>query len=582
MLVLRGIFDALSIALRHTFVFRFFYYPLFVLFLISVYASQSRDVIRRTFEFVYAGNFTVIFGLATTILLLFFTYKFTINNYRDNILTTPVYVNDFVGFIITLLIFLSISIILGLAIGDDNGGTGSVIYNYIGISGSIPVLLLFISIVTWALYFLARLSNRHGIPATLIFLAWIIIGSALGTKFPVRFIDGGEGQKPRPKLIEIVDEWKASNRKLVFVAASGGGIRAAYWTQIVLKELSGDKNIALISSVSGGTFGAASFIMERQSKINNHHRENFESDFLAFSLSGMLFSELAYKIIYPVYYPFRNKKIFGLEIYLPNSGDVLAEAFNNDWAKYNGYNKPLSELAKDDMAIALVANSTDVFTGKRVLTSSISLDEITVDSAKAVDLIGLTYLENPQPSEQNLKISEVVINSARFPLISPAALFDPGASNSVNPLKLVDGGYFDNIGAETLFDIISSLDPNTRKRVVVYAIFNSPDIKTDSGSGVCTFKSVAGEPNLTEWFGGLRTPLKAVFSSWDAHGLLALQRIADIPDVTVRLINLGDFLERKPKCDLPLGWTLSKCAREAMNTSLDRLKKKSLDYCQLE
>lgn len=64
-----------------------------------------------------------------------------------------------------------------------------------------------------------------------------------------------------------LQQWQAANpqKKMILVAAAGGGIRAAYWTGLLLGKIQDDypefrDQLFAISGVSGGALGAAAFV----------------------------------------------------------------------------------------------------------------------------------------------------------------------------------------------------------------------------------------------------------------------------------------------------------------------------------
>src|SRR5262249_51136883 len=84
--------------------------------------------------------------------------------------------------------------------------------------------------------------------------------------YQVRKLDSG--LKDRLAVQEAAGRWDSQNnarRPVLFVTAAGGGIRAAYWAAAVLGRLEDcvpefHKSIFSVSSVSGGSLGAAAFV----------------------------------------------------------------------------------------------------------------------------------------------------------------------------------------------------------------------------------------------------------------------------------------------------------------------------------
>jgi hypothetical protein len=122
----------------------------------------------------------------------------------------------------------------------------------------------------------------------------------------------------------------------------------------------------------------------------------------------------------------------------------------------------MAELAryKDDWLPAIFLNGASVKTGRRIITSDITIEpecqssdflNIGPDLPSAVDFFCLT--------RQKIPLSTAVHNSARFPYISPAGTLwmNDGAGHRWKADRIVDGGYVEAEGASTLFDILGAL-----------------------------------------------------------------------------------------------------------------------------
>src|ERR1700693_4395525 len=91
---------------------------------------------------------------------------------------------------------------------------------------------------------------------------------------------------------------------MIFVAAQGGGARAAYWTALVLQQLNtkshGEfgKHLFAVSGISGGTLGSVAFIGSlSHPKASPHTLEDFVGDdFLSPILAALVFPETVQRI----------------------------------------------------------------------------------------------------------------------------------------------------------------------------------------------------------------------------------------------------------------------------------------------
>ena len=128
--------------------------------------------------------------------------------------------------------------------------------------------------LTWLMCFLAFAFDKDRIPLALpVLLAASLCGLIPNQhRYPTENWTSG---LPRDASIALdqrriyqQEKNSADGRPLVAIAASGGGIRASYWTTHVLERLASDipgfeHDIALISSVSGGSVGHM-YYLDRQ------------------------------------------------------------------------------------------------------------------------------------------------------------------------------------------------------------------------------------------------------------------------------------------------------------------------------
>src|SRR5207249_2563444 len=61
-------------------------------------------------------------------------------------------------------------------------------------------------------------------------------------------------------------------------------------------------------------------------------------------------------------------------------------------------------------------------------------------------------------AERDLRLSTAAVLGARFPWVTPAATVEDHRFPNTDRVKLVDGGYVDNSGVETILDLRDSLD----------------------------------------------------------------------------------------------------------------------------
>ncbi len=377
----------------------------------------------------------------------------------------------------------------------------------------------------------------------------------------------GSGGEPRPRdpVADHLREWIAQRPEIaadpgaepypVFVvAAEGGGIRAAYWTALVLATLE-DRHpgfachVFAVSGVSGGSLGGAVFAAltaERWNESGAVHahpcppraetrdmraavRGILGRDFLGPAVAGWLFPDFVQRFL-----PFPC---------LPDRAVYLEEAWEAAWRAETGtdrFARDFRELWADEGTRhhipSLFLNGTWVETGGRVVTSNLRAGEGDRHFRRVDDM--LDFLGRPLP------LSTAVHMSARFTYVSPAGtVHGCGKDGKRETRHVVDGGYFENSGALTATEVVSVLDEGRRRegwnvRPVAIVIRNSP----------------AQEPSWPSFLGETLLPLYTLLSTRTARGLHAEAALETAVSELLRfdLQQIEDF---------PLGWMLSDKAR---------------------
>jgi hypothetical protein len=301
--------------------------------------------------------------------------------------------------------------------------------------------------------------EKSSAPATAVdaFAAWL---RPLGTPAPGA---PGSASTPGPKP------------RIFFVAAEGGGIRAAYWTAKVLAGLTDDDptfpdRLFAVSSVSGGSLGAAVFdalLAERQAgrippgatTLEDQAKGVLGEDFLSPILAAMLFPD-AFVHFIP----------FSAAITSADRARALEGSWEASWRAHVGSDRfalGFGALFEGGGRLPhLLLNATCVESGQRWVVSDLQLAPAVGDVGDARDLLGA-----------DVPLSTAAHLSARFPYLSPGGLVS-GAPDRCS--HLVDGGYFENSGTATLLDLMEAL-PDAPKGgppgyiSVVISINNDPE-----------------------------------------------------------------------------------------------------------
>lgn len=381
----------------------------------------------------------------------------------------------------------------------------------------------------------------------------------------------------RPDFVPFQDlesafaEWVAAREgayqgrsmPVVLVAAEGGGIRAAYFTAMVLATLQ-DRCPALagqvfaISGVSGGSVGAAIFtglVQQLQlplpsqvgcgasapgtTPLAEQVDQILRTDFLAPTVVTMLFPDALQRLL-PVPVDSWDRALT-LERTLERSFQAVTKSDFMERSLYR-YWRP------EGAAPLLLLNTTLVSTGERVVASPMVLMNERFHDLRA--------LVDHAPS-LDLRISTAAVLSARFPGVTPAAYLAGEPK-----LRLVDGGYFENSGAATLGEVLATLRFHARTlgkdiSPVVIRIANAPPVQQP--------------PDPPTGLGELLSPIRTMVNTRAARGELAARALKAQVTGQQDEHECAEFIEFEIQAggaQLPLGWHLSQGARQAIRAHL--------------
>jgi len=388
-----------------------------------------------------------------------------------------------------------------------------------------------------------------------------------------------EAPAKRPSVAEAALAWYAQAEPvyhsihpnepvpMLIVATAGGGIRAAYWTATIFERLEADlsrdklgqppgkeistenltRNLLFaISGVSGGSVGAAAYAAAVQAHEAGggavHPTDYLKVDFLAPGLASMAFIDGPSNLLPDLGQIDRGKALelgFEYASRIPGDKDGLAShAFLSFFPAIDDTHKPRSWRP------ALLFNATHQETGRRMITSHIKIErDVFFDSYDALQVL-----------ESDLRLSTAAHNSARFTYISPAGNLRSATDPKRNKGYVIDGGYFENYGAETALELankaINAIDPKHENKVklVVLQISSDPALKQNrtrvrvqsEDDGSCSVSNFgAGDDNYLDltsdegeegyvlsYLNELTAPLIGIMSVREAHGTIAADELA--------------------------------------------------------
>lgn len=433
-------------------------------------------------------------------------------------------------------------------------------------------------------------------------------------KWPLVCGDSGKSSCTREFSVEL-SRWlsQASPRSdkdtkyAVFVAAAGGGLRAGYWTASVLARLydcipNFNHKLVAISGVSGGSLGAGLYAaLARDEQLNKSSRltgdcperpinvmdaqspkrfmqskldDFFKGDFLAPAITSLFFKDLPQALI-------------PLQI-IPDRAAMLEQAFEEAWRsaceeRTQGPSCQNSEQLKQSFFSLrdspewnplLFLNGTHEETGKRTITSHVRIDQqLFFDAFDFFDL-----------NRKDIALSTAILNSARFPLVSPAGAITRMAGSGSLELTghIIDGGFFENNGATTLQEVVDATmrylnerDKLTQWRPLVIEVVNDAGIQEMDLAR--RSNEIFGRPldrplpvdvnpgQQAQIANQLLSTAFGLYATRTARGILASKMLADF----VVQKSAGEFVQFRlcphMRPSPPLGWLLTEQSRNSMD-----------------
>jgi len=309
----------------------------------------------------------------------------------------------------------------------------------------------------------------------------------------------------RPDLKTALRTWVDARRRaspgegrlpVVLVAAEGGASRAAVWLLGAMRMLdnrtNGDfgRHLFAVSGVSGGSLGAATYTRMVRARGREDGTLAWDDPDTRAALSHFATRDLLSATIATYFL----NDMFGSMVGplwtwtgVPDRNAVLEHTFESVWNSNRGFALPRHVPAgflglryspqsdsrtPVDLLPHLLLNGTDVASGKRMITSTIRWSQDDPLFPDSGDFVQLT--------SHDVRLSTAVTNSARFPFISPAGRF-VSAGVSGTSYQIIDGGYFENYGARTVWELaraiedLNAADPSLNVVPIVVVVSNDLD-----------------------------------------------------------------------------------------------------------
>lgn len=445
------------------------------------------------------------------------------------------------------------------------------------IFGPYPIVFGFATtaVIVWTI---ASLAWYHCSPKR---RAWLIVFIMAGmcltalrpgpARHPIALHDSTD----TPSTIEEhFSQWIAKRREeetdripVIFVAAAGGGARAAYHSGQVLGAIQDkwpnfNKHIFAMSGVSGGSLGVAQFAITTnfgipapgeicQGSFKCQARASLKADFLSAVLGEALFVDFPLQVIG---WPADRSK--SLEYAFDFSGALHLYGGNN-----------LRDLIKNNTNIpSLFFNTTREDTGTPVVISNLRFDPALSDRSK-VDAAPERVTLWDLVQKKDVQLNTAIGLSARFPIITPGGVLKDG---DLPGGVLVDGGYHDNTGLDTIRAVIEQAMPEQFppdiEPILVY-IDSAPDVAEGKNAGI---KSLA-EASV------LLAPLTALDNVRTARAQELIKNIKKWADT--KGIRFVHYRLQNGDVPIPLNWVMSGITRSEIDKRVEADMNPEKDDC---
>ena len=344
-----------------------------------------------------------------------------------------------------------------------------------------------------------------------------------------------------------------ASRPVAIVAASGGGVRAALWSGLVLEELGKtipdfEDQILLLSSVSGGSVGSMYY-------YNQAYREKLKTERASLAGGSSSLSALIWGLAYP-------------ESARLAVGSLLK--LDRGWAQEVAWSHHLEDrptLATLEPAVAVGAyplhiyNSCFLESGQRFLMSPARIlpptDSATEQDARPL----LPRAHDSRTMEMDLELVTAARISATFPYATPQAnanvASETDASGSLLPRQyhVADGGYYDNSGLLTAIEVMDQYLEQHQEAESTPQKIALIEIRADAGDFADTYPAQSGGLKM-ELIGPMSTAVNVVFGSQAARNRQEIRWIGQLWHHRNNQINLQHFVFYLSHG--PLSWHLSK------------------------
>ena len=439
-----------------------------------------------------------------------------------------------------------------------------------------PGAILILTLAGFTLIFtiVAYFHDYQRRPFAIVLLIAVILFSYWNDNTKLEYIESKKPEK-RISINSAFNQWLGVKKEswskthadkdmpVVFIATQGGGIRGLAWTTRILHHLDSTHRgfldqTFIISGVSGGGVGATAYLTWMKDRISDRANTNYDKfdnftkrDFLSPVTASFAFSDCLQRFLpFPVY-SFNRSRMLGRtwdEYYEECVGKTsLSKPFLDLWYNDKGF---------DFNIPSLILNGTLAENGQRVVTSNLNLDS-TFWFDDDIDFF--------KYAKADISRSTAALNCSRFPVLTSGALI---ARNDSIHGHIVDGGYRENTGMQTLLNIFCSLRRrlNDEKGIKVLFIYlqNGQDERNDQAERSRVLQDLMVPVQGLVQVNGTGLPAKSVIQfakqTFD-------KSISARDEFMVFSLDSKDF----SKIKFPLGWYMSNIVSKEIDRRIEAI-----------
>ena len=262
---------------------------------------------------------------------------------------------------------------------------------------------------------------------------------------------------------------------LIQVAASGGGIRAAWWAVRILGTLArtpcGLHDVFAVSSVSGGSVGTA--VLASVPPGTAHPVSAADASMTTIADPDALAAAIDGLVVRDTIAGYTGLDFWAAQMPASERFPDRAALMESVWQNQDPLLRQPFPLRRSWLPWALMFNATSVSTGCRAIMSSVALPDSAPRASGAAGLpcgLGSTGMTGSYdffdrlPCQRNIATATAALLSARYAYITPSGTLDGcGQLRGTFQDQLVDGGYGDSSGLSTLADLAPAVMARVRQ-----------------------------------------------------------------------------------------------------------------------